>query len=117
MNILTIIFGLIIIDLLPVSLIVFLTRFIFKNKLSKGWCVIVFILSTLCSFLLAMLLTGKPHKLGIIDYLVHFFVIKNFLYDESILSVLDTEKEIKEKRAKIKDADAMQMQCKRNADA
>lgn len=98
MGILVIIIGAIIGDIIPVSLIILLIRLICKKKLSKGWCISTFLLSTFCSYSIGMLVLGKPVKLGIIDYLIHFTFIAIFLYDNEAPSYLDTEKEIKQKR-------------------
>lgn len=91
------IIGIILVDVLPLALIVGLLRFILKKKISKGWCVFVFVLTVLCSFLMVLLLTGQPLKLGFLDYAIHFVVISVFLYDKSIPSILDSEKELKRK--------------------
>lgn len=100
MNILNILFGILIYDLLPVCLITLILRKLFKRKISKGWCILVFICSVLCTSFLAYITLGNFVKLGFIDYAVHFIVIKQFLYDSSIISIFDTEKQIKEKREK-----------------
>lgn len=106
MLIFSIILGLIVIDLIPVCLITFLIRGLTKKKLSKGWCAIVFIISVICSGTVAMLITGKIQTLGFLDLAVHWVIIAGFLYDKTIPSILDTEKQLKEKRDKIQDADA-----------
>lgn len=97
MNILAIIIGAIIGDLLPVSLIVLLIRLIFKRKISKGWCILVFILSVFCSWFIGYTFVSPDVKLGFLDYAIHFAVISIFLYDKNIISIFDTEKEIKSK--------------------
>ena len=106
MNVLALVLGLIVIDLFPASLITFLIRFITKKKISKGWCVLVFIASCLCSGIIALLITGKVQTLGFLDLAVHWVIIARFLYDKTIPSILDTEKELKEKRNKEMDANA-----------
>lgn len=96
-SILSILVLIILVDFLPLALIVGLIRLILKKKISKGWCVVVFILTVLCSFLIAFFITGKSLQLGFLDYAIHFEVISVFLYDKSIPSILDTEKELKRK--------------------
>lgn len=97
MSIFSILLGVILVDFLPSALIVGLLRLILKKKISKGWCAVVFILTVTCSFLIALFITGKSLQLGFLDYAIHFVVIYVFLYDESIPSILDTEKELKRK--------------------
>lgn len=106
MLIFSIILGLIVIDLIPVCLITFLIRGLAKKKLSKGWCVITFIISAICSGIITILITGKIQTLGFLDLAMHWAIIAGFLYDKTIPSILDTEKQLKEKRAKTQDADA-----------
>lgn len=98
MTIFAIIIGAIIGDVLPAACIIYLIRLIFKKKLSKGWCILVFLFSTLCSFSIGYIALGPNVKLGIIDYLIHFTMISMFLYDNTVISVFDTEKEIKRKK-------------------
>ena len=97
MSILSILIGIILVDFLPLALIVGLIRLILKKKISKGWCVFVFILTVTSSYLIALLITGKSLQLGFLDYAIHFGAISVFLYDKSIPSILDTEKELKRK--------------------
>lgn len=93
-----IIIGAIIGDIIPVSFIIALIRFIHKKKLSKGWCILVFLFSTLCTFSIGLFFTGKAIPLGIFDYLIHINLIAIFLYDKDAPSFFDTEKEILRKR-------------------
>lgn len=92
------IIGAIIGDIIPVSFIIALIRFIHKKKLSKGWCILVFLFSTLCTFSIGLFFTGKAIPLGIFDYLIHTNLIAIFLYDKDAPSFFDTEKEILRKR-------------------
>ena len=102
MKILALVIGVIIMmiiaDLIPVSLVVLLIRIIFKRKLSKGWCIMAFLLSTFTSYCIGYLLIGKTAHLGFLDYAIHFTIIALFLYDKDAPSYFDTEKEIKRKR-------------------
>ncbi len=98
MNILAIIIGAIIGDIFPVGVIILLIRLILKKRLSKGWCILVFLFSTFCSFSIGLFFTGKSIPLGIYDYLIHITMIGLFLLDKNAPSYFDTEKEIRRKR-------------------
>lgn len=98
MGFLAIIIGAIIGDILPVLLIIFMIRLIHKKKLSKGWCILTFLFSTICSYSIGLLFTGKSIQLSIFDYLIHFTLIATFLYDKDAPSYFDTEKETLRKR-------------------
>ncbi|MBD5401382.1 hypothetical protein HDR58_01080 [bacterium] len=98
MNILAMLIGALIGDILPAVLIIGFIRLLLKKKLSKGWCIFVFVISTFCSFSIGMFFIGKPVQLGTIDYLIHFILITTFLYDKNAPSYFDTKKEIRRKR-------------------
>lgn len=80
----------------PSLLLAFVIKKIVRKKLSKGWCVFISgIALFLCCYLEAFLI--GVHTPGIIDLIIRIlglscvFIV---LYDENIVSILDTEKEI-----------------------
>ena len=85
----------------PAAILSLCVKKIFKRKMSKGWCISVFIVSAFCSYSMLLLLNAHWHKFGVIwqfaAYAVVFVTVKNILYDPKQISIFDTEDEIKHK--------------------
>ena len=94
---------------IPALLLSLLIKKIIKKKISKGWCVLVGSICFIFSSILALTIGLDWSELGTIwkcfSASVVFGLIRDVLYDSTIPSILDTEKQLKEKRAKIQDAD------------
>ena len=86
----------ILVNSIPALFISFLIRGILKRKLSKGWCISVFILSTLLTSLVIGILSGF-YNIGIIGFIVQASIIFGILYDKELPSLFDGEKEQKRK--------------------
>lgn len=86
----------ILVNSIPALFISFLIRVILKRKLSKGWCISVFILSTLLTSIVIGILSGF-YNIGIIGFIVQASIIFGILYDKELPSLFDGEKEQKRK--------------------
>lgn len=82
----------ILVNSIPPLFISFLIRIILKRKLSKGWCIFVFILSTLLTSIVIGILSGF-YNIGIIGFIVQASIIFGILYDKELPSLFDGEKE------------------------
>lgn len=89
---------------IPALLISFLILKIYKKKISKGWCILLFLVSAFFSLIASILVGVDFSKLGVFwqffCYASVWTVIFWLLYDKNIPSIFDTEKELKEKRNK-----------------
>lgn len=86
----------ILVNSIPALFISFLIRAILKRKISKGWCIFVFILSTLLTSIVIGILSGF-YNIGIIGFIVQASIIFGILYDKELPSFFDGEKEQKRK--------------------
>lgn len=86
----------ILVNSIPALFISFLIRAILKRKISKGWCIFVFILSTLLTSIVIGILSGF-YNIGIIGFIVQASIIFGVLYDKELPSFFDGEKEQKRK--------------------
>lgn len=87
-----VIFLMFVVDFLPVALVTLAVRSALKKKLSKIWCILVFILCVFVSFLLGTLITGHSVKPGLLDFIIPLVVINIFLYEpESQNKQINTE--------------------------
>lgn len=111
MNLIYFFIGLVVLAIVwavPALVIAFLIKRLTKKKLSKGWCVLIAALSACFSMGIEVVLfgTGKPGlQPGLFDLCVRFACLSpifTILYDKNIPSILDSEKELKEKLVKLK---------------
>ena len=98
--------SLVLIWILPAVVICKITQKIVGPKISKGWCVFLcfcnLAFSSFVEFFIIYFIFGiqKEMKFGIIEYFlasIAFSIIFSKLYDKTKPSILDTEKELKEK--------------------
>lgn len=89
---------------LPILLVSLLIKKMTKKKISKGWCVFLWLIFFMFSNILSLLIGLDWTKLGIfwkcLSASITWGIIDLILYDRTIPSILDTEKELKEKRNK-----------------
>ncbi len=87
--------------LLPAILVSFIILKIAKRKISKGWCILVFIFCALFSAVTSLLVGLDWSKFGTIwqffCYCTVWSSVSAILYNKNIPSIFDTEKQLKEK--------------------
>lgn len=88
--------------LIPSASLCFLIKKITKRKISKGWCVLVFLFLALLCDVICLLVDINISRYGTFwRYLYYGAIISaitEIIYDKTIPSILDTEKELKAKR-------------------
>lgn len=98
--------SLVLIWILPAVVICKIVQKIVASKISKGWCVFLcfcnLAISSFVEFFIIYFIFGiqQEMKFGIIEYFlacIAFSIIFSKLYDKTKPSILDTEKELKEK--------------------
>ena len=93
--------------LIPSLLFCFLIKKLAKKKISKGWCVLVFLILALMCDVICLLIDINISKYGTFWRYLYYGIIyqevASILYDKTIPSILDTEKELKAKRSINKD--------------
>lgn len=103
MNLLYLLIGIIILSIIwivPTTILSFLIKNIIKKKLSKGWCVFISFIIFWVNIFIETAIIGV-HQPGMIDMIIRLAclsIVFRVLYDKTIPSILDSEKEILQKR-------------------
>ena len=86
---------------LPAFLIALIVKKIFKKKLAKGWCILLFFIASIISFTTLAILNAHWENFGTIwkflALVITWETISIMIYDKNIPSIFDTEKELKAK--------------------
>lgn len=86
---------------LPAFIISLAVKRTLKKKISKGWCILIFFISSLLSFTILALLNAHWESFGTIwkflALVIVWQTVSTMLFDNKIPSIFDTEKDLKMK--------------------